>query len=73
MILLLPVLHLPSRDMREYSMCRGSVSVKRDGGGGTELSVKITCKKKKKDGLNLALKNGHSRRNLDIRDQEEKK
>ena len=32
-------------------MCRGSVSVKRDGRGGTELSVKITCKKKKKDGL----------------------
>ena len=24
-------------------MCRGSVSVKRDGRGGTEVSVKITC------------------------------
>ena len=25
--------------------------MKRDGGGGTEVSVKITCKKKKKDGM----------------------
>ena len=37
-------------------MYRGSVSVRRDGRGGTEVSVKITCKKKNKDGLKLALK-----------------
>ena len=53
-------------------MCRGSDSVKRDVRGGTEVSVKVTCKKKKKrfeKGAYMAIIEW----NLDLRDQEEKR
>ena len=47
--------------------------MKRDGRGGTEVSVKITCEKKK-DGLKMALMWPLCRRrNLDLRDREEKR
>ena len=52
-------------------MCRGSVPVKRDDRGDTEVSVKICCDEQEKYGLKLAVM-WPLWRNLDLRDQEEK-